>query len=414
VKKPLTIAMVGLGGWGNENLGGLLDSDKPESFRIVAAIDPFFEKAPRREQLRQMKVPVYDSLEQFYDHGHAELVIISTPIHLHCPQSCTAVGQGSYVLCEKPLGATVQEVQRMVEARDRAGKWIGIGYQWSFSSTIQALKRDVQSGLFGRPVRLKTLVLWPRDHDYYRRNDWAGRRHSPEGQWVLDSPVNNAVSHYLHNMFYILGDKVDTSGQLVDVQAELYRANDIENFDTAMLRCHTDSNAEILFYATHACRKMIGPIGCYEFEEATINYGDPHCEFVARFRDGSTKNYGSPNPDIYKKLYDAVDCAANDKPIACGLEAASAQTLCVNGGHDSVPQIPAFPAAIVNTSKYPSQDEPGAEAMITWVTGLEDLMSKCYEKCQLPGEAGIPWAETGQTIELGNYREFPQSAQDAF
>jgi len=28
---------------------------------------------------------------------------------------------------------------------------------------------------------------------------------------VLDSPVNNATAHYLHNMFYVLGHATDAS-----------------------------------------------------------------------------------------------------------------------------------------------------------------------------------------------------------
>ncbi len=44
-----------------------------------------------------------------------------------------------------------------------------------------------------------------------------------QGRLVLDSPVNNACSHYLHNMFYVLGDRLDRSDQPKWVTAELYR-----------------------------------------------------------------------------------------------------------------------------------------------------------------------------------------------
>ena len=40
-------------------------------------------------------------------------------------------------------------------------KIVAIGYQWSFSDAIQKLKADVIAGIFGKPRRLKTLVLWP-------------------------------------------------------------------------------------------------------------------------------------------------------------------------------------------------------------------------------------------------------------
>jgi hypothetical protein len=53
-------------------------------------------------------------------------------------------------------------------------------------------------GMLGRPKRLKTLVLWPRDFAYYNRNDWAGKKTDQNGRPVLDSVAHNATSHFLH------------------------------------------------------------------------------------------------------------------------------------------------------------------------------------------------------------------------
>jgi hypothetical protein len=56
------------------------------------------------------------------------------------------------------------------------------------------------------------------------------------GLGIFDSPANNATAHFLHNMFYLLGATRETSAAPAVVQAELYRANAIENFDTAAIR----------------------------------------------------------------------------------------------------------------------------------------------------------------------------------
>ena len=40
-------------------------------------------------------------------------------------------------------------------------------------------------------------------------------------------------------MLYVLGKTPDTSAQPHSVTAELYRANPIENYDTAAIRCTT-------------------------------------------------------------------------------------------------------------------------------------------------------------------------------
>ena len=65
---------------------------------------------------------------------------------------------------------------------------------------------------FGRPRRFSTLCCWPRDLAYYRRNTWAGRLRDPDtGGWVLDSPANNAMAHFLHNLLYLAGERPDRS-----------------------------------------------------------------------------------------------------------------------------------------------------------------------------------------------------------
>jgi predicted dehydrogenase len=92
----------------------------------------------------------------------------------------------------------------MIKARDQANKFVSIGYQLSFSEEIQNLKRDIRSGIFGKPKRFKS----PRSENYYSRG-WAGKMKDNQGNIVMDSVSNNATSHQIHNMFYVLGNAID-------------------------------------------------------------------------------------------------------------------------------------------------------------------------------------------------------------
>jgi predicted dehydrogenase len=123
-------------------------------------------------------------------------------------QTLTALRGGSHVLCEKPAAATPKEAVRMQEAAQAAGRHLAIGYQWSYSRAVQDLKRDILQGRFGRPVGLKSIVLWPRDAAYYHRAPWAGRMQDGEGRPIRDSVANNATAHYLHTMFFLLGAEI--------------------------------------------------------------------------------------------------------------------------------------------------------------------------------------------------------------
>jgi hypothetical protein len=262
------------------------------------------------------------------------------------------------------------------------------------------LKKDIQRGVFGRPRRLKCLYLWPRDEAYYRRNDWAGRKRDAEGRWILDSPANNAMAHDLHNMFYILGKTRETSARLARVEAELYRAYDIENFDTAALRCFTEEGTEILFYVSHAVEADTGPVFLYEFETGTVDARGRNAEMKAVLSTGEVINYGSLDSEPLRKMWEAMEYVRRESLPACGIEAAMSQTLCLNGAQDSMPEIGEFPRQLLRR-----QGEPGRTSIT--VEGLEDALIECYEKNLLPSELGVAWGKKGKLIDITRYQNFP-------
>ena len=157
----IDIAVAGIGGFGVHNLKPLLGAPETADFRLVGAVDPHASHSPLLDELKRREIPLFDSLEDFYANGRADLVILSTPIHLHASQTMTALRHGSNVLCEKPLCATITEANQMAEAQQKAGKHVAIGYQASFSVAVQRVKADILAGRFGRPIRLKTIVHHP-------------------------------------------------------------------------------------------------------------------------------------------------------------------------------------------------------------------------------------------------------------
>jgi predicted dehydrogenase len=399
MKKPVSLVLVGVGGMGRSYLQALFNEFSPEDVRISAIIEPNLRNSGVSNELEKRSIPLFAHLHPFYESGRsADLVVICSPIHHHVPQACEALENGSYVLCEKPIGATIQEAQHLIGTRDVASRWVMIGYQWSYSKAIQALKKDVISGRFGKPIRLKTLCLWPRHEAYYQRNDWAGRI-KVQGKWVLDSPANNAMAHFLHNLFYILGERTDRCAMPLDVEAELYRVYPIENYDTVACRAHTKEGCELLYYASHAVSPTRGPMFVFAFEEATVSYGETINMIVAQDRKGNQSLYGDPESEHpLRKLFEAVAAVRDPNLILCGPEAALAQTLCMNGMQESAPEIITLPESLI--CRDPDEKR--------WFgKGLDQELYDCYVKGILPSEAKLSWAWAGKRINLDNYRHFP-------
>ena len=403
--------MVGIGGYGASYLAAL-DRLPEGSVALAAVVDPFPDRAEAATTVAERGVPLFNSLEDALGTcAGAELVIIASPIHLHVPHCVAALARGCHVLCDKPIGATMQEVQELIRARDAANRPVRIGYQWSYSEGIQALKRDIRAGRFGAPIRVKTCCLWPRTLSYFRRNGWAGRlRDEVSGRWVLDSPLNNAQAHFLHNLFYLLGHETASSAVPAQVTAEVCRANGIESYDTVACRARTTEGVEVLFYGSHASCASWGPRFTLEFEDACVRYercgeGDTGGEIVVEAGGERILLYPSPDADDqFLKLADAVAAVRSSRPVVCGPEAASAQTLCANGVLESVGEIPTVPADIRRRAAEPDR---------FWIAGLDDDFQRCYDRALLPSEAGVSWAVAGRTVDLDGYERFPAAEHRA-
>jgi predicted dehydrogenase len=407
--EQIEVALVGLGVYGNVYLDGLSET---KGASLVAIADPKPSTCQKLPELRRRQVPIYGSLEELQKHHRPSLTILCSPPHLHCEQTIQALRGGSHVLCEKPLCSSPQQAQEMIRARDEAGLSVSVGYQWSFSHAIQSLKRDILAGLFGRPRHFKTIVLWPRDEMYYRRNDWAGRRYSAAKQPIFDSPLNNACAHHLHNMMYLLGDAIHTTAAPATVIAETYRAYPIEMFDTLSLRVTTSQGVELDFIASHASERSHGPMFQLEFEEGSVIFVGEQptpatrdgSSIFARFNNGRVKHYGSPEKDPFAKLHAAVRSIQEGVPTVCGIEASIPQTLVTAAVHQSEAEAVTFPAEMV---RY--RDEKGRWR--SWVVGLDDTLFECYQGRCMPHEMGVPWAVAGEKVQIDQILRLPVATE---
>ena len=398
VSSVVNVALAGIGGYGDSYLEALLNDPRASRVRLIGVADPAPQRCRRLNDLRARNIPIHPSIQSLFAAPPVpiDLMMIVTPIHLHANHTCFALERGASVLCEKPLAATLAHATQMAQCEARAGgRFVAIGYQWSFSDAIQALKRDILSGELGRPLRLRTIVFFPRGLAYFNRNDWVGRLAMPDGETVLDSPANNATAHYLHNMLYVLGATRETSAFPKTVQAELYRANDIENYDTAAMRVRTTCGAELLFYTTHAVTDRCGPVCRYEFEKGVVEFDQFNgSRFVARFHDGRKRVYGDPNADRNLKIWQSVNAVRTGQPVACGVRAATSHTMCVLAAQLSSANIASFPESLRRV-----RGENG-DSMI-YVERLSESLRECFEAAVLPAEFGtLDWARPARAVHL--------------
>ena len=110
-----SIVLVGLGGYGHTYVKALLGDESAGKLKFVAGVDPRRMDAPNFRKSASAEFPCSNRSTNFSCAGRADLVILSTPLQLHCEQTCRGLDAGSHVLCEKPLGGHPEQVGLMIE-----------------------------------------------------------------------------------------------------------------------------------------------------------------------------------------------------------------------------------------------------------------------------------------------------------
>jgi predicted dehydrogenase len=331
--------------------------------------------------------------------GKIDVCFIPTGIGMHAPMAIAAMNAGANCLIEKPAAPTVQDVAAMKEAEKRNGKFTAVGFQSVYLPEILNLKKKILAGGIGRLKQVKVVGFWPRDSAYYARNGWAGKMRDANGGWVLDSPYNNALAHYLNLACFLAGDSLSESAGLKSVQAALFRCNpEIENADSACIRLETSNDVEILFYVTHCSETSLGPVikliggrGSVETDMNTINI---------KTADGADETIEIDNSRLRVNLMDAVlKRVSNPSEFICGLDIAGTHTLAVNGAHESSPILVADPDDVERREL-----DNGAYRFIC--RGLDDFLKRLFDNGAMPDSTPYAWLSVGEEFKLEGYREF--------
>jgi predicted dehydrogenase len=372
---PVKVLLVGINGYGHYYLNTLLNEIDCEKAVLAGVVDPDPERSPYFKTFKEFGVPVFERMNDFYlSKANADLAVIASPPHYHVPQSILALHYGTNVLCEKPIGALVREAESLIEKRNEAGKFVMIGYQWSYSDGIQMLKKDILDGRFGKPLRIKSLCLWPRDFAYFARNNWAYRKYDKEGHLVMDNIFQNATSHFIHNMFFLLGKTMESSDEVVEVKARISKAYPVETYDTGAFRAFDREGVEFLFMGSHAAKKKIDPCFRIEFEKGFAELKPGADNIVAKTLDKNEFSYPSPDSDHqFKKLFIAIDNVIKRDKIICPPEAALSQTKLAN----MVEKVCGDAPRIKDEKIIKTKDR-------IIVKGLDDLLLAGYKNYALP------------------------------
>jgi len=250
----INIAIVGTGNISHRHIKALQGFG--ERCKIVALVDIYPEKAQEKKDTYGLHdARVYSShKDMLADLGDIDVVDICTPPYVHAEIAIDSLDQGLHVLCEKPMAASLEECDAMINAQKRSGKILSIIAQNRFTDAFWRLKKAVDSGLAGKVCHAQVDSFWWRGHSYYDLW-WRGTWEKEGGGCTL----NHAV-HHIDAIQWLLGSPTEVVAMMSNVAHDNAEVEDL--------------NAAIFKYASGALTQLTASVVHHGEDQKIIIQGE--------------------------------------------------------------------------------------------------------------------------------------------
>lgn len=210
----LRVALVGAGQVANVHLQALGETSAVD---VVGIYDQDGDRA--RERASAAGIPrVYGSWDELLADGAVQCVGVLLPHDLHEQFTVEALRAGKHVVCEKPLGQSIGEMDRMLRAAADAGRTLLPVHNRVYSHAVERLQEIVAAGQLGQVILAQTTGFeGPRTVGV---RPWLATKRGGGG--VL---MAQAV-HPAYALRWILGDVARVSCQFGDLKVVDMTAED--------------------------------------------------------------------------------------------------------------------------------------------------------------------------------------------
>lgn len=205
------------------------------------------------ETAGEFNIPgIYTDYAAMIDQEALDLVLITTPPHLHWPMCKKALDQKLHVLCEKPTALHLDEAKSMHEAAQQAGTLHIIDHELRFHPTLQKMKSFIDDGYLGPPESISFSINW--SFPFVRDRPWG---------WWFDKTCGGGLlgalgSHQIDLLRWLLNTEVKrVNGQLHSFIDELPLKDSSEtkpvttdNYCAILMELHNGTRGQLTLDAT--------------------------------------------------------------------------------------------------------------------------------------------------------------------
>lgn len=281
---------------------------------IVACCDEVRERAERLRERFGGKA--YDSHRELLADASVDAVSVCAANAAHAPLAIAALDLGKHVLCEKPMGLTMDECRAMVAAAARSGKKLMIGHNQRFDPAHLMARKLIASGEMGKVLSFAAVFghggpeKWAADKG---ADTWFFRKSAAGVGAVADLGL-----HKIDLLRFLIGDEVASAYARLGALDKRYRDGrriDVDDNAHCLLEFERGTTGTVTASWTHYGKADNSVVLYCENGVVTIA-AEPVDTVEVAYRDGRhTARHEFGPPGKASGVIDAfVECVVNDTP----------------------------------------------------------------------------------------------------
>ena len=255
-----------------------------KNVEIAALYDHFPERAESLSELYGGKV--YRTLDEILADKSIDAVSVCVANAFHADTTIKALESGKHVLCEKPMGITLEECEKMIETAHRCGRRLMIGQNQRLTPAHRKARELISSGSMGKVLTFQSAFChsgpetWCVDKN---KNTWFFRKSVA----VLGSVADLGV-HKIDLIKYLVGDEIEKVYSRMSILDKTFEDGSPIEVD--------DNSVEILTFRNGVTGTVTTSWTCYGIEINQTNifcqngvirlYSDPEYSLIINYRDG--------------------------------------------------------------------------------------------------------------------------------
>ena len=182
--------------------------ERNEETELLAMVDI---KDKKNLNADDFDVPFFKTINELLDSDiEFDVACICTPNGLHAEQSIQLLEANKHIVCEKPMGLSKDNCERIIFKALQMSKHVFCVMQNRYSPPSEWIKSVIDKKILGKVYMVQLNCYWNRDDRYYKKGGWKGTADLDGGTLFTQ------FSHFIDIMYWLFGDIKNIQGKFAD------------------------------------------------------------------------------------------------------------------------------------------------------------------------------------------------------